>query len=136
MSKFDNSFNRQLGAWFDDESSKLIDEEVCEQLLHDAEARRLLQDWRDLRKDLQLLEPAELNAVKLEHMRLRFQKKLSEELKTADILIRRFNWAAAILFLLSVSFLLMTSFALPDFDAYATQSTQLDQAIQDFFLTP
>lgn len=136
MNKFDSSLNRQLGAWFDDESSKLINEEICEQLLHDAESRRLVQDWRDLRKNLQLLEPMELDSETLNRMRLRFQKSLSEEIKTADILIRRFNWAAAILFLLSISFLLMTSITPPDFEAYANSSTQLDEAIREFFLKP
>jgi anti-sigma factor RsiW len=126
----------RASAWFDGECSELDSSEVRSHLLEDNAARNELQQWRDLRNDLDLLQPQVADDECVSRMRDRFQEGLSREIYSYSRAMRFMNIAAALLLALSIGGWLIVNAKAPNFEVYAQQPHQLDQAIHEFLSNP
>ena len=126
----------RTSAWFDGECSDIDSAEVRAHLLEDNSARLEVQQWRDLRADLQLLQPDAASGVCIERMKNRFQEGLSHEVYAYSKAVRWMNVAAALLLALSIGGWIAVNSKAPGIEVYAQESNQLDQAIHDFLSRP
>ena len=127
----------RLSAWFDGECSELDAAEVRSHLLDSPESRAQLQEWRSLRDDFALLQPEEPSEIQLERMRLRFEDGMANEVFQVSRALRSWNVAAALLLTLGMGMWLSDRFlnSAPQ-DAYASQSSDLDAAIEELLNRP
>ena len=126
----------RTSAWFDGECSDIDSAEVRSHLLEDNAARLEVQQWRDLRADLQLLQPDAASGECIKRMKNRFQEGLSHEVYTYSKAVRWLNVAAALLLALSIGGWIAGNSKAPGIEVYAQESNQLDQAIHDFLSRP
>jgi len=126
----------RTSAWFDGECSDIDSAEVRSHLLEDNAARLEVQQWRDLRADLQLLQPEVVNDTCVKRMKSRFQDGLSHEIYTYAKAVQWLNIAAALLLALSIGGWIAVNSKAPGIEVYAQESNQLDQAIHDFLSRP
>jgi len=126
----------RTSAWFDGECSDIDSAEVRSHLLEDNAARLEVQQWRDLRADLQLLQPEAVSDTCVERMKSRFQDGLSHEIYTYAKAVQWLNIAAALLLALSIGGWIAVNSKAPGIEVYAQESNQLDQAIHDFLSRP
>ena len=127
----------RLSAWFDGECSELDAAEVRSHLLDSPESRAKLQEWRSLRDDLALLQPEEPSGIQLERMRLRFEDGMAHEVFQVPRALRSWNVAAALLLTLGLGMWLSDRFlASAPQDVYASQSSELDAAIEELLNRP
>ncbi len=130
-------WERRLSAWFDGECSDLDAAEVRAHLLDSPQSRAKLQEWRRLREDLSLLQPAAAGEEQLERMRLRFEDGLAEEVFQVSRALRQWNLAAAILLVLGLGFWFRTHYwASSSHQAYASEPSEVDMAIQELLSRP
>lgn len=137
MSRRDRDWESRLSAWFDGESSAMDAEEVRRHLMENPEARARLKEWRDLREDLQLLQPAAPSPDTLERMRSRFEDGMAHEVYSVSRALRWWNAAAAALLVLGVGMLLVqrTAPRTPQ-DTYASEPTAVEEAIHELLARP
>ena len=126
----------RTSAWFDGECSDIDSAEVRSHLLEDNSARLEVQQWRDLRADLQLLQPEAASDACVKRMKNRFQDGLSHEIYTYAKAVQWLNIAAALLLALSIGGWIVVNSRAPGIEVYAQESNQLDQAIHDFLSRP
>ena len=126
----------RTSAWFDGECSDIDSAEVRSHLLEDNAARLEVQQWRDLRADLQLLQPEVVSDTCVKRMKSRFQDGLSHEIYTYAKAVQWLNIAAALLLALSIGGWIAVNSKAPGIEVYAQESNQLDQAIHDFLSRP
>ena len=126
----------RTSAWFDGECSDIDSAEVRSHLLEDNAARLEVQQWRDLRADLQLLQPEAASDACVKRMKNRFQDGLSHEIYTYAKAVQWLNIAAALLLALSIGGWIAVNSKAPGIEVYAQESNQLDQAIHDFLSRP
>ncbi|MFT7516484.1 MAG: hypothetical protein ACI84O_000265 [Myxococcota bacterium] len=136
MTNDKQEWQMRASAWFDDECSELDSKEVRAHLIKDNDARLELQQWRDLRADMQLLQPQAASEERLGRMKNRFNESLSREIYTYSSAMRLMNMAAVLLLALSIGGWLYVNTQSPGIEAYAQQPNQLDQAIHDFLSRP
>jgi len=130
-------WDARLSAWFDGECSDLDAEEVRRHLMEDPQARARVQEWRALRGDLQLLQPAEPAPEVLERMRARFEDGIAHEVYAVSRQLRWWNLAAAALLVLGLGAVLVERFTPPSPQAtYASQPSAVEQAIQELLARP
>ncbi len=133
----DAEWDRRLAAWFDDEASELDAAEVRAHLMSDAGARAKLQEWRQLREDLALLQPEPASPEVLARMQDRFEQGLGREVFLLARGLRWWNVAAALLLALGIGLWAADRLTVDDpHQAYASEPDELDQAIQDFLNRP
>ena len=125
----------RLSAWFDGECSALDADEVRRHLMEVPEARNKYQEWRGIRDDLQLLQPAEPSAETLERMRSRFEDGIAHEVYSVSRALRWWNVAAAALLVLGLGLLAFERIAPPQ-DTYASQPSAVEDAIQELLSRP
>jgi len=126
----------RTSAWFDGECSDIDSAEVRSHLLEDNSARLEVQQWRDLRADLQLLQPEAASDACVKRMKNRFQDGLSHEIYTYAKAVQWLNIAAALLLALSIGGWIVVNSRAPGIEVYAQESNQLDEAIHDFLSRP
>jgi len=126
----------RTSAWFDGECSDIDSAEVRSHLLEDNSARLEVQQWRDLRADLQLLQPEAASDACVKRMKNRFQDSLSHEIYTYAKAVQWLNIAAALLLALSIGGWIVVNSRAPGIEVYAQESNQLDEAIHDFLSRP
>jgi hypothetical protein len=126
----------RTSAWFDGECSDIDSAEVRSHLLEDNAARLEVQQWRNLRADLQLLQPEAVSDACVKRMKNRFQDGLSHEIYTYAKALQWLNIAAALLLALSIGGWIAVNSKAPGIEVYAQESNQLDQAIHDFLSRP
>jgi len=133
----DSSWDQRLGAWFDGEASELDAAEVRAHLMEDRAARARVQEWKELREDLALLQPQAPAPEVLARMQHRFEEGLGREVYLMAQSLRWWNLAAAMLLVLGLSWWAV-DYLRPqqDHDAYASEPGELDQAIQEFLNRP
>jgi anti-sigma factor RsiW len=126
----------RTSAWFDGECSDIDSAEVRSHLLEDNAARLEVQQWRNLRADLQLLQPEAVSDACVKRIKNRFQDGLSHEIYTYAKAVQWLNIAAALLLALSIGGWIAVNSKAPGIEVYAQESNQLDQAIHDFLSRP
>lgn len=133
----EKDWESRLSAWFDGECSTLDALEVRRHLMETPEARGRFQEWRSLRDDLQLLQPAEPSAAILERMRARFEDGIAHEVYSVSRALRWWNVAAAALLVFGLGLMAFERFSPPvPRDTYASQPSAVDEAIQELLARP
>lgn len=137
MSRKDRDWESRLSAWFDGECSELDGAEVRRHLMESPEARARLREWRDLRADLQLLQPAAPSAATVERMRARFEDGIAHEVYSMSRALRWWNVAAAALLVLGLGLLVVQRIAPPTpQDTYASQPSAVEEALHELLARP
>ena len=133
----EQEWDLRLSAWFDGESSDMDAEEVRAHLMESPESRAKLQEWRSLREDLALLQPAAPSAEQLFTMQSRFEDGLSNEVFRVARALRLWNRAAVLLLAFGLSFWVVDRLILSvPTDTYASEPGAIDEAIREFMARP
>ena len=133
----EKNWEARLSAWFDGECSELDAAEVRRHLMESPQARAKVQEWRALREDLALLQPAAPPAQVLDRMRGRFEDAMAHEVYAVSRQLRWWNLAAAALLVLGLGAVLVERFAPPTARAtYASQPSAVEEAIQELLARP
>jgi anti-sigma factor RsiW len=118
----------RVGAWFDGEVSELEAVEVRAHLMDCAGCRAAVAEWRALRQDLGLLQPAAPAEEVLVRMARRFEAGLAGEVHAVARALRVWTVAAALLLALGLGWLAG--------DVAASQQRDIDRAVQEILDRP
>jgi anti-sigma factor RsiW len=125
----------RVGAWFDGEVSELEAVEVRAHLMDCAGCRAAVAEWRALRQDLGLLQPAAPAEEVLVRMARRFEAGLAGEVHAVARALRVWTVAAALLLALGLGWLAAGQRELPG-DVAASQQRDIDRAVQEILDRP
>ncbi len=133
----EQEWDLRLSAWFDGESSDMDAAEVRAHLMESPESRAKLQEWRGLREDLALLQPAAPSADQLLVMQTRFEDGLANEVFRVARALRLWNRAAVLLLALGLGFWVVDRLLLSvPTNTYASEPGAIDEAIREFMARP
>lgn len=126
---------RRVGAWFDEEVSELEAAEVRAHLMDCPGCRAAVAEWRSLRGELQLLQPAPVSAEAVARMSYRFEEGLAGEVHSLSRGLRAWTMAAAVLLAFGLGLLMLEQRILPA-DVAANDQRDIDRAVREILQRP
>ncbi len=130
-----STWSARVGAWFDGEVSALESTEVRAHLMECPGCRAAVAEWRGLREELELLQPAPVSAEAVSRMTRRFEEGLASEVHALSRSLRIWTLAAALLLALGLGWLVLEQQQLPG-DVAASRQRDIDRAVQEILERP